>query len=320
MMDIKTTLPLISIGIPTYNGSKRLPRALTSIWAQQYPNLEIIISDNCSTDNTQETVVQVQQDHPEVKYFRQSKNIGILSNFEFTIAHATGKYFMWVSDDDAVETGAFFKYVTFLETNPQYALVSGHIKYWQGDTLDYIERGLSFESNYPGLRTIQYYFSVIYGGMFHGLMRMDMAAVVPTRKVFANDFHFVASLAYVGKIKNFEYTGYHKYLGGFSQDIKKSATALGESDLASEFPYVKLSIDAFAEILFRSPVYYRLPALARFPLAVLCFLSAFFGYYGKIYPLTVAGKLKRFAFRILGIRDKGSLFKRRSQRVLLNKL
>ena len=60
--------PLISVGIPTYNRSVGILRTLNSIWAQQYPNLEVVISDNCSTDDTQEVIQQVSKEHPEIKF------------------------------------------------------------------------------------------------------------------------------------------------------------------------------------------------------------------------------------------------------------
>ena len=129
-MSKATKYPLVSIGIPTYNRSGGLCRTLMSLWAQEYPNLEIIISDNNSTDDTEEFIDVVSRIHPEIKYYRQPSNIGMIKNFEFVLREARGKYFMWVADDDILENGVLRKYVRFLEEHSDYVLVSGAIKYW----------------------------------------------------------------------------------------------------------------------------------------------------------------------------------------------
>ena len=81
-MESKNQYPLVSIGIPTYNRNEGIRKTLESIWSQHYPNLEIIISDNNSTDNTQEIIEGIARNHPDIKYWRQETNIGMAGNFE----------------------------------------------------------------------------------------------------------------------------------------------------------------------------------------------------------------------------------------------
>lgn len=285
--------PLISIGIPTYNGRRRLEKALHSIWEQEYPNLEVIISDNCSSDDTQQYIEMVGRNHPMVQYYRQEVNIGLVANFDFTLRKASGLYFMWLADDDTISPGALLKYCIFLNENPTHSLVSGEINYVKDGRIEYTEGGFTIESNWPAWRTLRYYSRAIYGGMFHGLMRRDMATTIPPRFVFGNDIHFVASLAFLGKIRNEAFPGYNKTSGGFSKDIRQCALALGESKLASRFIRVKIATDAFREVM-ASTVYSRLPALKKIPLAFIAFCSAFAGYYGRVYPFMIGGKIKRF--------------------------
>ena len=81
--------PLITIAIPTYNRANAyLMQALESAVNQTYRNLEIIVSDNCSTDNT-ETVVRGFDD-PRIRYIRQNENIGANNNFNFCIKRGEG--------------------------------------------------------------------------------------------------------------------------------------------------------------------------------------------------------------------------------------
>lgn len=91
---------LVSIGFPTYNGGPRIRRALNSLLAQSYKNFEIIISDNASEDNTQEVCQEYAEKDPRIKYFRRSRNVGPLENFEVVFKKAVGEYFMWAADDD----------------------------------------------------------------------------------------------------------------------------------------------------------------------------------------------------------------------------
>jgi glycosyltransferase involved in cell wall biosynthesis len=294
IMESETKYPLISIGIPTYNRNRGIYRTLASIWAQKYPNLEIIISDNCSTDNTREVVQVIGLRHPEIKYYRQSANIGMINNFEFVLRHATGKYFMWVSDDDALETGVLLKYVAFLESNPYHSLVSGRIKYWLDDKQGLTEYGFNFEQKSSSLRVLAYYSKVVYGGMIHGLMRRDLTKNVSLRTIIGNDYHFIANLAYLGEIKHFEFIGYHKNFGGTSKNFRQYAQRIGDSDFAGKFPHLKMACDAFAEVMYRSQVYSAMPLPAKFTLAVSSFLGVILRYYGGIFPFVIGGRVKRF--------------------------
>ena len=95
--------PLVTIGIPTYNRANGyLREALESALAQSYPNLEIVVSDNGSTDNT-ESVVRSYAD-PRVRYFRQQPPVVPNDNFNFCLSQANGAYFLLLHDDDKVDS------------------------------------------------------------------------------------------------------------------------------------------------------------------------------------------------------------------------
>jgi glycosyltransferase involved in cell wall biosynthesis len=94
--------PLVSIGIPTYNrASSYLKAALRSAVNQTYKNIEIIVSDNCSSDNT-ESVVKEFND-PRIRYYRQQENIGAVPNSNFCLKQSQGKYFLALYDDDLTD-------------------------------------------------------------------------------------------------------------------------------------------------------------------------------------------------------------------------
>jgi glycosyltransferase involved in cell wall biosynthesis len=94
-------LPLVSIGVPTYNRPKTLEKTLASLVRQTYPNIEIIVSDNCSpTPDTEQVVREYMERDSRIRYFKQERNIGVFYNFKFVFDVSTGDYFTWAADDD----------------------------------------------------------------------------------------------------------------------------------------------------------------------------------------------------------------------------
>jgi glycosyltransferase involved in cell wall biosynthesis len=94
--------PLVTIAIPTYNRADGyLKEALQSALDQTYPNLEIIVSDNCSSDNT-ESIMKTFSDR-RLRYTRHKKNIGASNNFNYCLQKAKGAYFLLLHDDDLID-------------------------------------------------------------------------------------------------------------------------------------------------------------------------------------------------------------------------
>lgn len=292
-MTTRINYPLVSIGIPTYNRNRGICRTLESVWRQHYPNLEVIISDNCSTDNTKEVLQEISSLHPEAKCYHQKRNKGMIDNFEFVLRKATGKYFMWVSDDDILADDALLRYVDFMEYHPEYSLVSGEIKYWLDQKHNLSEKGFTFEQKSASLRVLGYYSKVVYGGMIHGLMRRELTKGIRLRKVIGNDYHFIANLAFLGEVKHLDFIGYHKNLGGTSKNFREYAAHIGDTGFAAKFPHLKMACDAFSEIMYRSKVYSRMTLPSKFTLAFTSFSSMLVRYYGIIFPFMLGGKIKR---------------------------
>jgi glycosyltransferase involved in cell wall biosynthesis len=92
--------PLVSIGMPVYNGAKYIHGALDALLKQTYAHFELIISDNASTDETGAICQELAQKDARIRYIRQEKNIGIIPNFHYVLSEAEGKYFMWAAHDD----------------------------------------------------------------------------------------------------------------------------------------------------------------------------------------------------------------------------
>jgi glycosyltransferase involved in cell wall biosynthesis len=94
--------PLVTIAIPTYNRADRyLGQALESALNQTYQNIEIIVSDNCSTDNTEHLVKAFKDSR--IRYFKQPRNIGADPNWNFCLRQARGVYFLLLQDDELID-------------------------------------------------------------------------------------------------------------------------------------------------------------------------------------------------------------------------
>ena len=92
--------PKVSIGVPVYNGEEYIATALRSLLAQTFDDIEICISDNASTDRTEQICREIMAEDPRVRYARASRNRGLVWNHRRVLAMARGEYFMFAPHDD----------------------------------------------------------------------------------------------------------------------------------------------------------------------------------------------------------------------------
>lgn len=118
---MKENKPLVSVIIPSYNHEKYVGIAVKSAINQTYDNLEIIICDDGSKDNSR-IVIESILDHRVVKYFNE-KNIGATPNTNFLINKCKGKYIALMTSDDEWDKDKIRKQVEFLENNSEYGAV-----------------------------------------------------------------------------------------------------------------------------------------------------------------------------------------------------
>jgi glycosyltransferase involved in cell wall biosynthesis len=90
----------VSVGVPVFNGANYLKAALDSLVSQTFVDLEVIVADNASTDETEEIGRAAAASDSRVTYHRHAENIGAAANFNFTLERASGEFFMWSPHDD----------------------------------------------------------------------------------------------------------------------------------------------------------------------------------------------------------------------------
>lgn len=117
--------PLVSVLIPTYNYAHFLDEAITSALSQTYQNLELIIVDDHSSDNTDQVVEKYLTDK-RVSYFKNSVNLGLVANFNKCLEHSRGKYIKYLLGDDKLHIQLLEKFVPIMENNPDISLITSN--------------------------------------------------------------------------------------------------------------------------------------------------------------------------------------------------
>lgn len=116
-MAVKT--PLVTIGIPTRDRERFLPRALDAALGQTWPHLEVVVSDNASTDGTEALGRARAARDPRLRYVRQPRDLGFSGNLQACLDLARGDYFMWHADDDLAAPRFVERTVSYLEEHPE---------------------------------------------------------------------------------------------------------------------------------------------------------------------------------------------------------
>lgn len=126
--------PLVSICIPCYNAAQYLRETVASARAQTYPNIEINIRDNASTDGTAELLSELAAADPRVRIFRNETNIGMAGNWNAVINDARGEYLSLLSADDLLLPAFVAECVALLgktgadAVSAEHAILSGGVR------------------------------------------------------------------------------------------------------------------------------------------------------------------------------------------------
>ena len=137
--EIITDHPKVVVGIPVFNGEKYLEARLKNLLAQDYPKLDIKISDNCSTDQTQKICEKYASEHHSIQYVRQKKNLGPVANFEYILNHADAEFFFFAATDDENPSNYVRECVVALTANPHCAACYSRIKFIEQDGSDLLQ-------------------------------------------------------------------------------------------------------------------------------------------------------------------------------------
>jgi glycosyltransferase involved in cell wall biosynthesis len=178
--------PLVSICIPVYNGDKYIDETIQCCIGQTYKNIEIIISDNCSTDKTVERIKSYND--PRIKLYQNSSNIGLVGNYIKALSYASGKYMGFLGADDGMALNAVEKEVEIMEApgNENIVLVNSYINVINDESKVVFRKkfitGGGPLSSYWGIRSNLFYGSNTIGEPNGSFFRKETYDKIPEPK------------------------------------------------------------------------------------------------------------------------------------------
>jgi len=119
------TAPKVSVLIPTYNYARYLPEAIESVLGQDFQDFELLISDDCSTDNSAEVIARYAARDSRIHFQIHPKNLGMVENWNWCLSQARGEYIKFIfGDDKLLSPSAIGKMAALMENDPAISLVS----------------------------------------------------------------------------------------------------------------------------------------------------------------------------------------------------
>jgi glycosyltransferase involved in cell wall biosynthesis len=194
--------PRVSIGLPVYNGENYLQHAIDSVLAQTMGDFELIISDNASTDRTQEICEANAAADPRIRYERQATNLGAAPNYNRTLELARAPYFKWLAHDDYVEPTFLEATLPVLEANPDAVVACTRVLDVNVETgvNSVIDHDVSPDAALPEVRFREFLDSPYCFQVF-GLMRTEVLRQTEAIGSFsASDNFLMAVLGLYGRI------------------------------------------------------------------------------------------------------------------------
>ena len=132
---MKTTYPKVSVFVATYNQKAFVGEAIESILIQHYPNLEIVVGDDGSTDGTQEILLDYKErNHELFKLILSPKNEGITANCNKILKECTGEYVAFLAGDDIWLPGKLLMQIEMMEKNPGASLCVTKVEWFDSKT------------------------------------------------------------------------------------------------------------------------------------------------------------------------------------------
>ncbi|HVV14408.1 glycosyltransferase family 2 protein [Amycolatopsis sp.] len=191
-----TGVPRLSLGLPVYNGEEYLAESLDALLGQSFEDYELVISDNASTDGTEEICRTYVAKDSRVRYIRLAKNIGAAGNHNYVFAEARGELFKWASHDDLYGRDLLLRCVEALDERPDIVLAHSHNAIIDGEGM--VTHPFDYRLATDSPRAPERFRSLLFepgGDDFYGVIRTDVL-----RKVKPHDSYHHADRTFVAEV------------------------------------------------------------------------------------------------------------------------
>lgn len=240
--------PLISIGMGVYNGEHFIREAIDSLLTQDYENFELIISDNSSTDNTQQICLEYVARDKRIHYYRNGVNIGAIRNFNNIFKMSHGEYFMWQAHDDYRAPNYISSCLFYLENNPNAVLCCTNVLI--NENGNFIESKENFST--IGMSLNQRFRRLLWNNtcaVLYGLIRTSaLKKTGLIKNVIGGDNPLVAELSLMGEFYQlpvflFKKNHINRKKNIFRKIKKQFETCMPYDNQKYFFPFTKLAIE-----------------------------------------------------------------------------
>lgn len=253
--------PKISVGMPVYNGGEWLAEAIDSILGQTFRNLELIIADNASTDDTEAICRRYTEQDQRVRYYRNVENIGASENYNVAFRHARGRYFKWASANDYCDKTLLLKCADVLDSRPDVVLCYAKtrlIHEQEGRTEDYHD-DLDLQDEDACQRFRKLMRNIRLNNVMNGLIRADVLGRTDLmKKHLSEDINLMAELTLYGKFVEVpEYLFFRRMSALCATSLQSQVDVLEHYDPQNEslmaFQQWQIYIDYYLAV-WRSPL------------------------------------------------------------------
>ncbi|MDQ1424317.1 MAG: hypothetical protein QOD72_1815 [Acidimicrobiaceae bacterium] len=260
---------MVTVALPTYQRATQLQRAIESVLAQDYEPVELIISDNGSTDGTRELCEDYVTRYPSIRYLRQPVNIGPTSNYEGLRPLARGDYFVFLGDDDWLDSRYVSACVASIESNPGSSLVAGQTIYHRVDGVEPDMNPVNLSAANPRRRVLDFCWRVRANSVFYGVTPIaDDRRASALRNVMGGDWLRVMAFAYLGSVRTLDDVALHRTAGLKSARLADVGASLGLGWFQTNAPQIAIAYWIFREIAIDSPLYAELGRSGRLRLGL----------------------------------------------------
>lgn len=196
------TAPKVSVGMPAYNSAAWIEEAIGSILSQSFIDLELIISDNASTDGTYAICERFAASDSRVRLLRNATNLGANRNYHAVLDAARGEYFKWASSNDGCAPTFLEKCVAALDRDPTAVLACPRTGIFDQkvDMAQPYDRDVELLSHEPSVRFISLLSTMGLNNAFNGLIRRAALSRVPRMGNYMGaDVVLMTELALMGR-------------------------------------------------------------------------------------------------------------------------
>lgn len=248
--------PLISIGMPIYNEARFLAESLESLLGQSYPNLELVISDNASTDESAQICADVAGRHDNVHFHRLDENLGAVANFRKVLDQARGDYFMWAAGHDVWSRDYIQRCYEAMQRRPESVLAFGSTDWIDSDGNPHDRQSGWIDTR--GMHPVARYMAVYWGNMnpILGLIRTSALRECRFVETTGMDLVILTQLALLGDFVHADNTSWSRREfreeAAYADKLKRYQSenyGLDQSRLGRLFPLARLPVELLRVVI-----------------------------------------------------------------------